>query len=76
MASLYKNGIHYYVPVFYKDRRRSISTGNLDKRNAPALKSKLELIGAPRYNFLKAYSVDLVRETPAVVLGFLFYKTL
>jgi len=54
MASLYKNGRHYYVSVSYKGRRRSISIGTSDNRNALALKSKLELIGAPHYNFLKA----------------------
>ena len=42
MASLYKNGRHYYVSVSYKGTRRSISTGTSDKKNALALKSKLE----------------------------------
>ena len=42
MASLYKNGRHYYVSVYYKGLRRTISTGTSDKRNALALKSKLE----------------------------------
>jgi len=42
MASLYKNGRHYYVSVSYKGTRRSISTGTSDKKNALTLKSKLE----------------------------------
>ena len=67
MASLYKNGRHYYVSVSYKGTRRSISTGTSDKRNALALKSKLErnllqdiIVGKPKVS--KQYSLKDLME--------------